>query len=114
MGVGFATEQGTAAAHTAIRARAFGLPAVAAIAGLVDAIADGQPILLDGDRGTLVIDPPAEAVAHVAGPIRLVADAEPALTRDGRRIEVGCNAANLEGAQRAAGGGARGLGALRR
>jgi len=111
--VGFATEQGTATAHTAILARALGLPAVVGIAGLVDAIADGQPILLDGDRGTLVIDPPAEAVAHVAGPIRLVADAEPALTRDGRRIEVGCNAANLEDAQRAAAAGADGIGLLR-
>jgi len=111
--VGFATEQGTATAHTAILARALGLPAVVGIAGLVDAIADGQPILLDGDRGTLVIDPPAEAMAHVAGPIRLVADAEPALTRDGRRIEVGCNAANLEDAQRAAAAGADGIGLLR-
>ncbi len=57
--VGFATEQGTATAHTAILARALGLPAVVGIAGLVDAITDGQPILLDGDRGTLVIDPPS-------------------------------------------------------
>src|SRR5437899_7412793 len=70
-------------------------------------------MLLDGDRGTLVIDPPAEAVAHVAGPIRLVADAEPALTRDGRRVEVGCNAAGLEDAQRAAAAGADGIGLLR-
>ncbi len=49
----------------------------------------------------------------MAGPIRLVADAEPALTRDGRRIEVGCNAANLEDAQRAAAAGADGIGLLR-
>src|SRR5207245_5590826 len=111
--VGFATEQGTATAHTAILARALGLPAVVGIAGLVEAVADGQVILLDGDRGTLVIDPPAEALAHVAGPMRLVDDAAPALTRDGRRIEVGCNAANLEDAQRAAAAGADGIGLLR-
>src|SRR5207245_9828403 len=111
--VGFATEQGTATAHTAILARPLRLPAVVGIPGLVDAVADGQALLLDGDRGTLVIDPPAEAVAHVAGPIRLGADAEPALTRDGRRIEVGCNAANLEDAQRAAAAGADGIGLLR-
>src|SRR5437899_8578275 len=70
-------------------------------------------MLLDGDRGTLVIDPPAEAVAHVAGPIRLVADAAPAVTKDGRPIDVGCNAANLEDAQRAAAAGADGIGLLR-
>ena len=111
--VGFATEQGTATAHTAILARALGLPAVVGIAGLVDAVADGQVILLDGDRGTLVIDPPAEALAHVAGPMRLVADAAPAVTTDGRRIEVGCNAANLEDAHRGAAAGADGIGLLR-
>jgi len=111
--VGFATEQGTATAHTAILARALGLPAVVGIAGLVDAVADGQPVLLDGDRGTLVIDPPPDAVAHVARPTRLVADAEPAVTKDGRRIDVGSNAANLEDAQRAAAAGADGIGLLR-
>jgi len=111
--VGFATEQGTATAHTAILARALGLPAVVGIAGLVDAVADGQSVLLDGDQGTLVIDPPPESVAHVAGPKRLVADAAPAVTKDGRRIDVGCNAANLEDAQRAAAAGADGIGLLR-
>ncbi len=111
--VGFATEQGTATAHTAILARALGLPAVVGIAGLVDAVADGQFLLLDGDQGTLVIDPPAESVAQVAGPTRLVADAEPAITKDGRRIDIGCNAANLEDAQRAAAAGADGIGLLR-
>ena len=111
--VGFATEQGTATAHTAILARALGLPAVVGIAGLVDAVADGQSVLLDGDRGTLVIDPSPGSVAHVAGPKPLVTDAAPAVTKDGRRIDVGCNAANLEDAQRAAAAGADGIGLLR-
>ena len=111
--VGFATEQGTATAHTAILARALGLPAVVGIAGLLDAVDNGQPLLLDGDRGTLVTDPPAEAVARVRGPAPLTADAEPAITRDGRRVEVGCNAANLDDARRAAAAGADGIGLLR-
>jgi multiphosphoryl transfer protein len=111
--VGFATEQGSATAHTAILARALGLPAVVGIAGLVDAVKDGQVVLLDGDQGTLLIDPPADAIRTVRGPLPLLADADPALTRDGRRIEVGCNAANLEDAQRAAAAGADGIGLLR-
>ena len=111
--VGFATEQGTATAHTAILARALGLPAVVGILGLVDAVADGQALLLDGDEGTLLVDPPADAVRDLAGPATLVVDAEPALTRDGRRVEVGSNAANLEDAQRAAAAGADGIGLLR-
>lgn len=111
--VGFATEQGTATAHTAILARALGLPAVVGIPGLVDAVADGQPLLLDGDQGTLVVDPAPEAIAHVGGPAALAVDAEPASTRDGRRVEVGSNAANLEDARRAAAAGADGIGLLR-
>ena len=111
--VGFATEQGSATAHTAILARALGLPAVVGIAGLVDAVHDGQLVLLDGDQGTVLIDPPADAVLTVRGPAPLLADAEPALTRDGRRVEVGCNAASLEDALRAAAAGADGIGLLR-
>ena len=111
--VGFATEQGTATAHTAILARALGLPAVVGIPGLVDAVADGQALLLDGDAGTLLVDPPADAIPLQGGPAVLAVDAEPALTRDGRRIEVGSNAANLEDALRAAAAGADGIGLLR-
>src|SRR6202022_4680391 len=78
--VGFATEQGTATAHTAILARALEPPAVVGIPRLFDALAD---------------------------------DADPAVTKDGRRVEVGSNAANLEDAQRAAAAGADGIGLLR-
>ncbi len=111
--VGFATEQGTATAHTAILARALGLPAVVGIPGLVEAVADGQALLLDGDEGTLLVDPPADAIPHLHGPAALAVDAGPAVTLDGRRIEVGSNAANLEDAQRAAAAGADGIGLLR-
>ena len=111
--VGFATEQGTATAHTAILARALGLPAVVGIPGLVDAVANGQPLLLDGDEGTLLIDPPADAIPRLQGRASLAVDAQPAVTQDGRRVEVGSNAANLEDAQRAAAAGADGIGLLR-
>jgi phosphoenolpyruvate-protein phosphotransferase len=111
--VGFATEQGSATAHTAILARALGLPAVVGIAGVVDAVVDGQAVLLDGDEGTILIDPPADVVAAVRPSTEAVADAEPAVTRDGRRVEVGCNAAGVDDARRAAAAGADGIGLLR-
>src|SRR6202165_3476875 len=111
--LGFATEQGSATAHTAILARALGLPAVVGIAGLVEAVEDGQAVLLDGDEGTLVIDPSADAVAAVHPSEEAATDAEPAGTRDARRIEVGCNAAGVDDARRAAAAGADGIGLLR-
>jgi multiphosphoryl transfer protein len=111
--VGFATEQGSATAHTAILARALGLPAVVGIAGLVDAVQDGDLVLLDGEQGIIMIDPPEEAVAAVRPLAQAEADPEPAVTRDGRRVEVGCNAASVDDAVRAAGAGADGIGLLR-
>ena len=111
--LGFATEQGSATAHTAILARALGLPAVVGIAGVVDAVEDGQSVLLDGDEGTLVINPPQEAIAAVRPLSPAASDSEPAVTRDGRRVEVGCNASSVDDAQRAAAAGADGIGLLR-
>lgn len=111
--VGFATEQGTATAHTAILARALGLPAVVGIAGLLEHVADGQLVLLDGDAGRLLIDPPPGDLAQLKPRTELRADRAPAVTRDGRRIEVACNAANLGDARRAAEAGADGIGLLR-
>src|SRR5438132_11358630 len=111
--LGFATEQGSATAHTAILARALGLPAVVGIPGLLEAVEDGQAVLLDGDEGTLVLDPPAEVVATVRPPAQAAADAEPAVTRDGRWVEIGCNAAGVDDARRAAAAGADGIGLLR-
>src|SRR2546422_3106368 len=105
--LGFATEQGSATAHTAILARALGLPAVVGIPGLLEAVEDGQAVLLDGDDGTLVLDPPADVVASVRPSAQAAADAEPAVTRDGRRGEIGCNAAGVDGARRAAAAGPR-------
>ena len=111
--LGFATEQGSATAHTAILARALGLPAVVGIAGLVAAVEDGQAVLLDGDEGTLVLDPSADVIAAVRPSAQVATDAEPAVTRDGRRVEVGCNAAGVDDARRAAAAGADGIGLLR-
>ncbi len=111
--LGFATEQGSATAHTAILARALGLPAVVGLAGLVDAVEDGQPVLLDGDAGTLVVNPSDEAVAAVRPVAVAASDSNPAVTRDGRRVEVGCNAAGVDDARRAAAAGADGIGLLR-
>jgi phosphoenolpyruvate-protein phosphotransferase len=111
--VGFATEQGTATAHTAILARALGLPAVVGIAGLMEHVADRQLLLLDGDTGRLLIDPPADEVAALGPVSGLRADSAPAVTRDGRQIEVACNVANLADARRAAEAGADGIGLLR-
>jgi phosphotransferase system enzyme I (PtsI) len=53
----FATEFGGRTSHTAIVARALGIPAVVGCPDLMELATDGTPIVVDGDRGMVIIDP---------------------------------------------------------
>src|SRR5487761_1654473 len=56
---GFATVLGGAEGHTAIMARALGIPAVLGIADLLRDAAPGDTVLLDGATGEVVLNPTA-------------------------------------------------------
>src|SRR3954447_14264068 len=63
--VALAPRRGGTTSHTAIIARQLGLPCVVAVGGLDDVPA-GATVLLDGEQGTVTVDPdPAEAQARV-------------------------------------------------
>src|SRR5438094_1059644 len=111
--LGFATEMGSATAHTAILAQALGIPAVVGIPGLLEYAREGHTAMLDGDQGTLLLDPPSDAVEAAVIRPTLKRDPDPALTIDGRPLEIACNAAGLDDARRAAAAGADGIGLLR-
>lgn len=51
------TEVGGRTSHSSILARAFGLPAVMGIDGIIDQLFDGTPIIVDGLSGKVVINP---------------------------------------------------------
>jgi multiphosphoryl transfer protein len=117
-----ATARGSTTAHAAILARALGLPAVLGLGGGVLAIADGTTLLLDGEAGTVMVDPPddvlcdARARRERAEQRRAAARErahEPAVTRDGERIEVFANLGTGSDAARAVALGAEGVGLLR-
>ncbi len=55
--IAFATDLGGKTSHTAIVARAIGIPAVVGVGQLTRHVADDVPIIIDGDRGMVVIDP---------------------------------------------------------
>ncbi len=59
---GLVTQDGGPTSHTAILARAKSIPAIVGVSGALD-VADGTQVLLDAAAGTVVTDPPPEAVA---------------------------------------------------
>ena len=67
---GIATAHGSATAHAAILARALGLPAAVGLGDALLAIDEGTPLLLDGEAGTLEVDPGDGRAARRRGPRR--------------------------------------------
>lgn len=120
--LGFCTAVGGPTAHSAIIARALSFPAVVSAGDGVLNIENGAMAILDGAKGTLVIDPDEATLvrakeAQERYQARQVAaqaaSAEPAITRDGHRVEIVANIAGVEDARQAKAAGAEGVGLLR-
>src|SRR5262249_42771270 len=60
---GFATEIGGKSSHTAILAGALELPAVVGIGSFLSDVSGGETIVIDGNEGTVIIDPDEETLA---------------------------------------------------
>jgi len=96
--VGLATTLGGPTSHTAIIARQLGLACVVAVPGLGE-VAAGTPVLLDGNRGTVTVnpDPVAAAAAVTAADAAAVAIAGwtgPGATADGHPVSILANVAD--------------------
>jgi phosphocarrier protein FPr len=119
---GIATAHGSATAHAAILARALGLPAAVGLGDALLAIDEGTALLLDGEAGTLQVDPDEDVLrdAQERGErlaARRAAARERAheigATRDGTRVEVFANLGSAAEAATAVEMGAEGVGLLR-
>jgi len=116
------TESGGRTSHAAIMARAFEIPAVLGVAGALAAIREGMRVAVDGERGLVVAEPDAAALARTdaerAAAARRDRDLSalrdlPALTLDGRRILLKANIEVPEEAEGAVAHGADGVGLFR-
>ncbi|MDI2130266.1 putative PEP-binding protein [Yinghuangia seranimata] len=100
--------------HLAVVARALGMPLV--LGADADALraAEGRRVLVDGDRGRVVVDPAVGDVvpdlSDTPAPARPV---RPTHTRDGHRIVVLANVGGYREAVAARASGAEGVGLLR-
>ncbi|MGX1088682.1 phosphoenolpyruvate--protein phosphotransferase [Pseudomonas sp. AP3_22 TE3818] len=119
---GILTARGGATAHSAIVARALGIPALVGAGPGVLLLAPGTPLLLDGQRGRLHVDADAMTLQRATAERdtreqRLKAAAEqrhqPALTTDGHAVEVFANIGESAGVTSAVEQGAEGIGLLR-
>jgi len=116
------TAAGGPTSHAAILARALGLPSVVGAGDDVLGWANGTPVVLNGDTGTVMRDPDpieraqtsAQQAAHaVRASVEQRAASEPAVTTDGHRVEVAANVGSAAEARRAAAAGAEAVGLLR-
>ena len=98
--LGFVTKEGTPTSHTAILARALGVPAIVATGEDVDYAYDGKTAVIDGFSGTVYLEPTPGALSVMKEKqdqsIRLKQLLQelkgvPSETKDGRRIEVAAN-----------------------
>ncbi|MCI0434492.1 MAG: phosphoenolpyruvate--protein phosphotransferase, partial [Gemmatimonadetes bacterium] len=120
--LGFCTTLGSATSHVAILARGLGIPAVAAMDPHVLDVAHGTRAVLDGDAGTLQVDPTASEEAGIVErqnedarrkAVQIATAEMAAVTRDGHRIEVVGNIGDVDGARRVIELGGEGVGLLR-
>lgn len=94
---GLATDAGGRTSHTAIVARSLGIPAVVALEDLTEIVRGGDTVIIDGNRGIVIVNPDQETVRqyekygqefveleHKLDAIREM----PAVTRDGVKITL--------------------------
>ena len=123
--LGIVLQAGSPTAHAAILARAYGIPAVVGVGGVLaalEAAGAGVELALDGATGEVVIGPDPATIADFDARAARVEDARsadlaqaslPAVTRDGVAVTLLANIGTPGEAARARELGARGVGLFR-
>ena len=120
--LGFLTAEGGPTSHTAILAKAFGLPAVVGLGSDLLALPDGGMVLMDGNTGVVTIDPDPETIEAFTKQQEsdnkvfeeaLTVAFQSACTEDGVTVEIVANIGSEEDAIFANENGAEGVGLFR-
>jgi phosphotransferase system enzyme I (PtsP) len=119
---GLLLEEGSAASHAAIVARALGIPCVGRLQGLRDRLSEGDLVIVDGETGEAHLRPRPDMLESVQSrmAVRSQRQAEfaklrdvPAVTADGQRITLLTNAGLAVDLENLNETGAEGIGLFR-
>jgi phosphoenolpyruvate-protein phosphotransferase (PTS system enzyme I) len=120
--IGIAMDSGTRTSHSAILARSLHIPAVVSLGDLSDQIENGDPLILDGRAGRVVIHPSEEdreafrerdfRIREWEQELLLLAHLD-SVTRDGVRVPLRANIDLPSEASAAVSHGAEGVGLFR-
>jgi phosphoenolpyruvate-protein phosphotransferase (PTS system enzyme I) len=119
---GFATDVGGRTSHTAIVARAMGIPAVVGLGNITAEVSGGDTIIIDGSRGVVIVNPdPDQLVEYqedAAKLVRLETELKtlahlPAETQDGHIVSLQANIEGSNDIEEAVIRGAQGIGLFR-
>jgi phosphotransferase system enzyme I (PtsI) len=94
---GIASDAGGRTSHAAIVARSLGIPAVVALEDLTEYTSTGDTVIIDGNRGIVIVNPDDQTIRQYEEYSREFAELEhrldairqkPAVTRDGTEIKL--------------------------
>ncbi|MGD8585559.1 MAG: phosphoenolpyruvate--protein phosphotransferase [Chloroflexota bacterium] len=120
--LGLCTELGGPTSHSAILARALGIPAIVGLGPALGSVPDGQLLAMNGKEGRLWPQPEAEQLAELEEGRRQWllerqrskdAGRGPAITKDDHRVEIGANIGGPHDTAVALDYGAEGVGLFR-
>lgn len=120
--LGLMTVGGGPTSHSAILARALGIPAISGVSAALERLEPSTPVALDGFRGALWINPSPQVQSQLndqrqvwltTRQQQLKNSQGQAVTLDGRRVEVFANIGNVNDSSLAVKNGAEGVGLLR-
>src|SRR6185436_398169 len=119
---GFATDVGGRTSHTAIVARAMDIPAVVGLGDITSEVSGGDTVVIDGNRGVVIVNPDAEQLAEYRelerkhqrfeSDLKQIASL-PATTLDGHEVSLWANIEFPEDIDTALTRGAGGIGLYR-
>ena len=119
---GLVLEDGAPTSHVVIVARAMGIPVAGQVKGAVSMSENGDPVIVDGDEGSIHLRPQADLEAAYAEKVRFRARRQelyrelrnkPSVTKDGLRIDLLMNAGLAVDLPQLAESGAAGIGLFR-